>query len=138
MLQLAGESTYPLMPLYAILVEDNQTIRDTLMPAMSELAGIQVVAFAETAMDAIKAARDVPHQWSLMVLDLFLRNGSGLDVLKALGPWDPEREVVVLTNFATPDVRERCMTLGAKAVFDKSTELEQFFDYCMYRHGAPG
>ncbi|RYF49143.1 MAG: response regulator transcription factor, partial [Comamonadaceae bacterium] len=76
---MAGKSTYLLMPLYAILVEDNQTIRDTLMPAMSELAGIQVVACAETAMDAIKAARDVPHQWSLMVLDLFLRKGSGLD-----------------------------------------------------------
>ena len=31
---------------------------------------------------------------------------------------------VILANYATLDMRERCRALGAHAVFDKSTEIE--------------
>ena len=37
------------------------------------------------------------------------------------------RKVYVLTNHATADLREACVRLGADAVFDKSTELDEFF-----------
>jgi len=37
------------------------------------------------------------------------------------------RKVYVLTNYATADLREACVRLGADAVFDKSTELDEFF-----------
>jgi DNA-binding NarL/FixJ family response regulator len=38
--------------------------------------------------------------------------------------------MVVLTNYPTPEIRRRCRDLGADGVFDKSTELEAFFDLC--------
>jgi hypothetical protein len=37
---------------------------------------------------------------------------------------------VVLSNYVNADIRARCTALGADAVFDKSRELEAFFDYC--------
>lgn len=40
------------------------------------------------------------------------------------------QKVVLLTNFATPDIRRRAKELGADAVFDKSTELDALFDFC--------
>ena len=40
------------------------------------------------------------------------------------------QKVVVLTNYATPDIRQRAMALGADAVFDKSTELEELIESC--------
>jgi DNA-binding NarL/FixJ family response regulator len=39
--------------------------------------------------------------------------------------------VVVLTNYATADIRQRSLALGADAVFDKSNELDEFFAYCI-------
>ena len=39
--------------------------------------------------------------------------------------------VVVLTNYATSEVRRRCLALGANAIFDESNELEAFFAYCL-------
>ena len=42
------------------------------------------------------------------------------------------QRVVVLTNYATPDIRARCLELGADAVFDKSNELDDFFAYCAH------
>ena len=37
---------------------------------------------------------------------------------------------VVLTNYATADIRRRCAVLGADRVFDKSCELDDLITYC--------
>ena len=39
--------------------------------------------------------------------------------------------MVVLSNYATADMRKRCMQLGADAVFDKSNEIDALVDYCL-------
>ncbi|RYF07578.1 MAG: response regulator [Comamonadaceae bacterium] len=117
------------MPHSALLVEDSQTIRDSLIPTIRELAGIEVVGVAESPQEAIVLAQE--RNWSLMILDLFLKDGSGLNVLEALHGRTHGQRIVVLTNYATPDVRVRCAALGSDAVFDKSTELDDFFDYCI-------
>jgi len=117
------------MPLITILVEDNPTIRDSLIPAMAELSDLTVVATADTAATAVLALTQHPD-WQLAVVDLFLKQGSGLTVVRACQQRDGHQHVLVLTNFATPDMRKRCLDLGADAVFDKSTELESFFARC--------
>ena len=40
------------------------------------------------------------------------------------------RHLVVLSNYATPDMRRKCLELGADKVFDKSHELEDLIHYC--------
>lgn len=118
------------MSLVTILVEDNQAIRESLLAAMDELADLDVVATAETAAQAASALQAFDQNWDLAVVDLFLKQGSGLTVLKACQRRPPSRHVLVLTNYPTPDIRRRCMELGADGVYDKSTELEAFFDRC--------
>jgi DNA-binding NarL/FixJ family response regulator len=118
------------MALLTFLVEDNPTIRDNLIPTLADLADAPVVGVAETETQAAAWLRDHADVWHLAVIDLFLREGSGLGVLSACTPRRPHQRVVVLTNYATPDIRARCLALGADAVFDKSNELDDFFDYC--------
>ena len=108
-----------------VLVEDNTTIRETLVPALQELAGARVVAMADGAQEALATLRQVP--WDVLVLDMFLREGTGLEVLAQLPGELAGRKVYVLTNYATADLREACVRLGADAVFAKSTELDEFF-----------
>ncbi|MEJ8827263.1 response regulator [Variovorax humicola] len=118
------------MPLTTILVEDSETIRANLIPAMAELADIEVITIAETASEALLALEQHGVGWDLAVVDLFLREGSGLTVLRACQNRPSHQNVVVLTNYPTPEMRRRCLALGADAVFDKSTELEAFFAHC--------
>ncbi len=118
------------MPLLAILVEDNKTIQGELIPTLEELADVTVVAVAETADDALVALREHEDEWTVATVDMFLRAGSGLDVVRAVQDRGERERVVVLTNYATPDIRSRCLSLGADAVFDKSTELASLFEYC--------
>ncbi len=69
--------------------------------------------------------------WDLAIIDLFLKEGSGLNILKACRTRRPGQKMIVLSNHATSDVRWRCAQLGADAVFDKSTEIEALVDYCV-------
>lgn len=118
------------MPLATILVEDSRTIRETLIPAMEELADVRVIAIAETPAAALQALSEHSGEWQLAVVDLFLKEGSGLAVLRACQTRGPHQRVVVLSNYATADMRKRCTELGADGVFDKSTDLEEFFAFC--------
>jgi len=43
---------------------------------------------------------------------------------------------VVLSNYATADVRQRCAALGVDAVFDKSNEIDALVDYCIAQADA--
>ena len=46
--------------------------------------------------------------------------------------------MVVLSNYATPDVRMRCAQLGVDAVFDKSNEIDALEDYCVQHSSRSG
>lgn len=118
------------MALITFLVEDNPTIRDNLIPAMEDLVNASVVGFAETEREAAQWLKMHAQEWHLAVVDLFLKEGSGLGVLASCRERAVQQRVVVLTNYATKDIRERCMKLGADAVFDKSNELDAFLEYC--------
>jgi DNA-binding NarL/FixJ family response regulator len=113
------------------IVEDNATIRENLIGALEELASIASLGWAETESDAREWLGGHEHQWDLAIVDLFLRQGSGLGVLEACREREPAQRVVVLSNYATPDMRKRCEELGADAVFDKSNEIDALVDYCI-------
>ena len=121
------------MSTQALLIEDRATIRDSLIPALKEIADIEVVAFAETAKEGIALFERYEATWQLAVIDLFLREGSGMEVIRAIKPVANGRPIVVLTNYATDAMRNACADAGAEIVFDKSTEIETFFDFCADR-----
>ena len=118
------------MVLITYLVEDSATIRENLISTLEEIAPVKVVGFADTEEDASRWLSDHGGDWQLAIVDLFLREGSGLGVLKCCQHRAPAQKVVVLTNYATTDIRKRCAELGCDAVFDKSNELEQLLNYC--------
>ena len=119
------------MPTKTFLVEDSATIRANLVPAMRDLADVEVVAYAESESEAVAWLAAYTGELHLAVVDLLLREGSGLGVAKHFSRARPELRLVILTNYATASTRERALAAGASAVFDKSTELEEFFAYCV-------
>ena len=116
------------MTFRAYIVEDSSTIRQNLIETLKELAQVEPVGTTESEHEAKRWLAANP--WDLVVIDLFLREGSGMNVLEACRQRQPAQKVVVLSNHSSRDVRWRCQQLGADAVFDKSTELEALVDYC--------
>ena len=118
------------------LVEDNPTIRDNLIATLEELAGVNTVGTADNENEGKDWLLNNPHQWDLAILDLFLKQGSGLGVLAACRDRKPTQKIVVLSNYATVDIRQRCIQLGVDAVFDKSNEIDALVDYCRKQGGS--
>ena len=122
-------------PVRAYFVEDNPTIRENLLATLEALGGVAPVRYAETEQQGSEWLTNHSANWDLAIVDLFLKQGSGLGVLQACRERNPEQKVVVLTNYATPDIRVRCHQLGVDAVFDKSNEIEALIDFCLEMKG---
>jgi DNA-binding NarL/FixJ family response regulator len=119
------------MVIKAILVEDSEIIRINLISAMHELANVEIIAVAETQVQALAAFRMHADHWQLVIVDLFLKEGSGLGVLHDCASRRSSQVALVLTNYPTVEMRARCTKIGADGIFDKSTQLEEFFDRCL-------
>ena len=124
------------MRLKTYLVEDNPTIRENLIATLEELVQIDAVGMSDTENEAKLWLQENPLQWDLAILDLFLKQGSGLGVLAACRNRQPSQKVVVLTNYATIDIRQRCIQLGVDAVFDKSNEIDALVEFCQQQSSA--
>lgn len=114
------------MPVRIFLVEDNPVIRESLTETLSDLFSVEIVGFAEGECEAIVAMQ--PLDWDLALVDLFLKQGSGLGVARAFKSRGPPRRLFVVTNYATADMRTRCAEVGVDALFDKSVELDALFE----------
>lgn len=117
--------------LKTFIVEDSQVIRDSLVATLEELTPVKVVGSCETEMTAIQWLGGTNHPVDLVIVDIFLKSGSGLGVLRATQNMQgPPRAIVVLSNYATADIRRKCLEMGAHRVFDKSNEIDALIDYC--------
>ncbi|MES2936201.1 MAG: response regulator [Pseudomonadota bacterium] len=125
------------MELRTYLVEDNATIRENLVGTLEELASVRALGWAEGEADAKAWFAEHAAEWDLAIVDLFLKQGSGLGVLEAARNRGAEQRVVVLSNYATPDMRKRCAQLGADAVFDKSNEIDALVEFCLQLADSP-
>ena len=122
--------------LQTYVVEDNPTIRENLIGTLEELTCTTVVGFTESEHQAREWLRAHADEWHLAIVDLFLKQGSGLGILQACQSRKPHQKVVVLSNYATPDIRRRCAEFGVDAVFDKSNEIDALVDFCIRQAAA--
>jgi DNA-binding NarL/FixJ family response regulator len=118
------------MPLKAFIVEDSPVIRENLIAALEELAPVEVVGTADDEPSAVKWLSAPGHPCELVIIDIFLKRGSGLGVLRQASELRRPMSLVVLSNYATPDMRRKCLELGASRVFDKSNEIDALIQYC--------
>lgn len=117
-------------PLKTYIVEDSPVIRENLIAALEEMVPVQVVGTAEDEASAVGWLRHASNECHLVIVDIFLKAGSGLGVLRAAGSAVKPFKLVVLSNYATPDMRRKCLELGADRVFDKSNEIDALILYC--------
>ena len=119
-----------MLPLKTYIVEDSPVIRDNLIATLEELVPVKVVGTAEDEATALAWLARPDHPFDLVIIDIFLKGGSGLGVLRHATGLKRDAKLVVLSNYATPDMRQKCIELGAHRVFDKSDEIDSLIQYC--------
>jgi len=104
-----------------LVVEDSAPVRARVV-ALLRAHGLEVVGEAASVAEAVQLAEALRP--GVIVLDLCLPDGDGMDLLPALKARAPAPLVAVLTNTAHVECRERCLALGADLFFDKSREFD--------------
>lgn len=103
------------------LVDDSAQVVDRLKTMLMPLPGIELIGAAADlpeAMHSIQATRP-----DVVLLDLHLPSGSGIQLLHAIKDAKLDIKAIVLTNYAFPQYRNKCLEAGAYAFLDKSTDF---------------
>lgn len=116
--------------LKVFLIEDSLLLQELLGGILSELDGVEFCGAAEGETEALHRLTETPVD--LVIIDIELKQGSGIGVLDALQT-DSEQYgrplKAVLTNYAHTTMRQRCDRFGTDAFFDKSMQINQLIDY---------
>lgn len=104
------------------VVDDSELMRQRLKRMLADVPDVHVIGEAgdvQGATDAILAQKP-----DVVLLDVELFNGSGIDVLRNLKKTELPPAVIVLTNFPYPQYRQACLDAGADFFFVKSSEFD--------------
>src|ERR687883_1409458 len=101
-----------------LLVEDKDSLRRVLRLTL-EAAGYTVTESADARAAAAEIAR-TPHR--LILTDLRMPYGSGLDVLRAARAVDPDVPVIVMTAYGSIDEAVQAMKDGAHDFLQKPVD----------------
>jgi DNA-binding NarL/FixJ family response regulator len=105
-------------------VEDSLELRLRISRELAQVGSVEIVGYSDRAEAATGEIRRLRPD--VVLLDLQLAEGSGIDVLRALRQDEHPPMIVVLTNHSDAVSRERSLKHGARYFFDKSTEFEKF------------
>jgi len=98
-------------PIRLLIVDDHQLFRQGVLQTLEREPDFQVVGQAASVAEAIQAAEETLPD--VVLLDVMLPDGSGLDVLRVLRERVPYSRVLILTVAEQDDVLLRALEEGA-------------------------
>jgi DNA-binding NarL/FixJ family response regulator len=106
-----------------VIADDSTVVRQRLIRLLDEVSGVEVVGQA----DDVPLAKNLVEMLKpdVAILDIRMPTGSGADLVPNLKRMDPALKIIMLTNYAYPENRKKCMDSGADFFFDKSTEFQK-------------
>ena len=118
-----------------LLVDDHELIRQGLARAFERDSGMEVVAQAGSVADGLSAYRE--HSPAVVVTDLQLPDGHGLDLVRAIRSTDDETGLVVLTMHAGDDHIFAAMEAGASGFVGKDSRATEVVSAARHAAVAP-
>jgi two-component system response regulator DevR len=101
----------PARPLRLLVVDDHEVVRQGLVSVLDRRPGFQVVAQAGSVAESIEQARI--HHPDIVVMDVRLPDGSGVEACRAIRDEFPETRVIMLTSFPDDEAVLSAIVAGA-------------------------
>jgi two-component system, NarL family, response regulator DevR len=106
-------------PLRLLVVDDHEVVRQGLVAMLSRRDGFQVVAEAGTVSEAVEAAER--FRPDLVVMDVRLPDGSGIEACRDIRAEHPEIRVIMLTSYPDEEAVLSAIVAGASGYLLKQT-----------------
>lgn len=106
-----------------LLVDDSTAVRTRLAEILAEHDAVGEIRQASNVAEARLHLQGFAPD--TVVLDIEMPGCSGLEMIAELRARQPRPRVIVLTNYPTPEYRNRCLALGADQFLDKTLEFHR-------------
>ena len=106
-----------------IIVDDSATLRKDLKKLLKPIKSIEIIAEATDAESALMHCDALKPD--IMILDINLKNGSGIDVLEKMKKCPQSPITIMFTNYSNNTFRATTKRLGADYFFDKTNDIEE-------------
>lgn len=108
-------------PLRILVVDDHEVVREGLVAALDRREGFQVVAQAGSVAEAVAAA--TRFEPDLIVMDVRLPDGSGIEACRDIRSEHPDTHVVMLTSYPDEEAVLSAIVAGASGYLLKETRM---------------
>ena len=123
------------MPITVLLIDDHELIRQGLRRAFERDPDFEVVAEAGSVAEGMAMAE--AHKPEVIVTDIRLPDGSGLDATKQLRKALPEAGIVVLTMYAGDEQLFGALESGASAFVAKDAPADDVVAAARHAASSP-
>ncbi|MBC7644202.1 MAG: response regulator transcription factor [Thermoleophilia bacterium] len=106
-------------PCRVVICDDAPSYRELLNVVMQTTDGVIVVGMAIHGQEAVDLA--VEHQPDIVLLDLAMPVMDGMEALPLIISASPQTKVIILTGFASPELRAQALELGAADYLEKGS-----------------
>ena len=113
-------------PIRVMLVDDHEIVREGLRTLISRHKELIVAAEASTMAEAIEAAARAKPD--VIVMDVRLPDGSGVEACRAIRDARPETRVIMLTSYADDEALFASIIAGAAGYLLKQTRGQAVID----------
>jgi DNA-binding NarL/FixJ family response regulator len=113
----------PEKPLSVYIVDDSLIVRARIMTMLGDVERVTIVGHAANPQEAIAAIDTL--QPDIVILDIQMPGGNGLDLLREIKKRRPAPITIMFTNFPFAQIRKECVEAGADYFFDKAHDFEK-------------
>ena len=109
-----------------VIVEDDPRLRKTLEQVLGEAEGCRCVGAFATVADAVQGIPSLEPD--VILMDINLPDGTGVDCVASLAPQLPKTQILMLTAYQDPDTTFRAITAGARGYLVKPVKAARLVE----------
>lgn len=109
--------------IFLLVVEDSLPLMERMLYLFEGVSEIEFILHAANSSETLRTINEMPVD--VVLLDINLPDGNGIDILKKIKEIRPETKVVMFTNYAAKAFRDACYKLGADGFLEKSSDFEK-------------
>ena len=112
--------------LRVMIVDDHEVVREGIRAVLDRRPGVSVVGEAGTVAQAVEVA--LKERPDLVIMDLRLPDGSGVEACREIRSHLPETRMIMLTSYADDEAVMNAILAGASAYLLKQTHARQLVE----------
>ncbi|MDN5600448.1 MAG: response regulator transcription factor [Dermabacteraceae bacterium] len=121
-------------PIRVMLVDDHEVVRRGIVTVIDASGALQVIGEASSVAEANRRLPAIRPE--VLVVDLQLPDGTGIEVMKTARELDPEQRMLVLTSFDDDAALRESKAAGASGLMLKSARSQEIVEAITTVHGG--